>query len=75
MPWFPLAPLVTLLALLGVAAVNWADAEQGRPGLLSTLAVMLLSAGCYIAVLRRRPGGWRTTDPETPAMADSAADA
>ncbi|WP_010160716.1 APC family permease [Sphingomonas sp. PAMC 26617] len=63
MPAFPLIPVVTLVALVGVAIVNAGDPEAGRPGLLSTGAVMILSAAYYWVVLRRRPGGWTVVDP------------
>lgn len=66
MPLFPLAPVFTLVALAGVAIVNATDPDEGRPGLIATGAVMLVSATYYWCVLRRRTGGWVLTDP-TPA--------
>lgn len=63
MPMFPFVPIFTLIALCGVAIVNAGDAEAGRPGLLSTGVVMVVSAAYYWIVLRRRPGGWTVVDP------------
>lgn len=63
MPWFPLAPIVTLVALAGVVAVNWMDADQGRPGLIATVAQMVASALYYRLYLAKRPGGWIVTEP------------
>jgi amino acid transporter len=57
MPLFPLAPVVSLAALAAVVAADLFDAEVGRPSLIANLAVMALSAGYYILVLRRR-GDW-----------------
>lgn len=56
MPLFPLAPIVGLLALAGVAAAGWLDEQVGRPSLLFTLAVMVLFGGYYL--WRRRMGGF-----------------
>jgi len=63
MPWFPLAPVLTLIALAGVVVVNWQDAEQGRPGLIATAVQMAASALYYWFVLRRREEGWIVTEP------------
>ena len=57
MPWFPLAPLLTLVALAGVVWASWLDPVTGRPGLIATAAQMLVAAGYYWFVLRRR--SWR----------------
>ncbi len=58
MPLYPLAPLVTLGALGFVAWTSWSDLEEGRPALLATGAQIVLAAGYYRFVLRRR-GDWR----------------
>jgi len=70
MPLFPLAPLVTIVALLYVFWTNWWDLETGRRGLLATAAQMLLAAGYYVLVVKRR-GPWIVRDPidENPAPA------
>jgi amino acid transporter len=57
MPLFPLAPAVSLAACAAVVAADLFDAEVGRPSLVANLAVMALSAGYYVLVLRRR-GDW-----------------
>lgn len=57
MPLFPLAPLVTILALALVFWASWLDTETGRPGLIATAVQMLLAALYYALVLRRR-GAW-----------------
>ena len=56
MPLFPAAPVVTLIALVGVLYANWQDVEQGRPALIATAAQMLFAVGYYWLVLR--PRGW-----------------
>jgi amino acid transporter len=57
MPLFPLAPVSALAALAAVIVADLFDPEVGRPSLIANLAVMALSAGYYMLVLRRR-GGW-----------------
>ncbi|MFD1611873.1 APC family permease [Sphingomonas tabacisoli] len=57
MPWFPIAPLVTIAALLLVFWASWLDTDTGRPGLIATAAQMALAAVYYLLVLRRR-GEW-----------------
>jgi len=56
MPFFPAAPIVTLIALTGVLYANWQDVEEGRPALVATAAQIGLAAAYYWLVLRRR--GW-----------------
>jgi len=62
MPLFPLAPIFTLLALGYVVYANWQDVEEGRPGMIATGAQILLAAGYYWLVLKRR-GAWVVRDP------------
>lgn len=57
MPWFPLAPLLTIAALVPVFWESWLDTETGRPGLTATAVQMLLAALYYRFVLSRR-GRW-----------------
>lgn len=64
MPLYPLAPVVTLLALAYVAWTSWLDLDEGRPGILMTLAQIAVSAAWYWWVLRRRPGGWTADLPD-----------
>jgi amino acid transporter len=68
MPWFPVAPLVTILALVLVFWASWLDLETGRPGLIATGVQMLLATLYYALVLRRR-GEWVIFGGE--AVADS----
>jgi amino acid transporter len=62
MPLFPLAPIFTLIALAYVVYANWLDPEEGRPGMIATGAQILLAAGYYWFVLKRR-GAWVVRDP------------
>ncbi len=62
MPLYPLAPVVTLLALGYVCWTSWLDLEEGRPGLIMTAAQILLSIAYYWFVLRRR-GAWNVQIP------------
>ncbi|NNM75314.1 APC family permease [Sphingomonas sp. ID1715] len=68
MPWFPIAPLVTVIALVGVFLASWLDTETGRPGLIATLIQMLAAALYYALVLRRR-GGWTVYVGDQPPAA------
>lgn len=69
MPLFPLAPLVTVAAIVYVFWTSWLDTESGRPGLIATGAQVLAAAAYYLLVLRRR-GEWIVRDPfEEPAAA------
>ena len=61
-PLYPLAPVVTVLALGYVTWVSWLDVEEGRPALIATGVQMLLSAVYYHLVLRRR-GEWKVSAP------------
>jgi amino acid transporter len=58
-----LLPVFTLIAVGGVLAADLLDPAEGRPGLLTALAVGAGFAGWYLLVLRRR-GGWALTGPE-----------
>lgn len=58
MPLYPLAPIITLLALAYVAWTSWLDVEEGRPGLIATLAQIVGSILWYRFVLCRR-GQWK----------------
>jgi amino acid transporter len=62
MPLFPLAPLFTLLALVGVIYANVMDPEEGRPGMIAT-AAQIVAAAVYYAILVRRRGEWIVRDP------------
>ena len=62
MPLFPLAPLVTIVALAGVFWASWLDTETGRPGLIATAIQMAAAAIWYRLVVRRR-GEWRILEP------------
>jgi amino acid transporter len=57
MPLYPFWPIAALVGLAGVAAADWMDTSQGRPGLIANLVVMAVSAAYYRFYLKRR-GGW-----------------
>ncbi len=61
MPWFPVAPVLALAVLVYVVYQNLLDPAVGRPSLIVTAAVALLSVAYYVFVLRRK-GGWRLAD-------------
>ncbi|WP_254602987.1 APC family permease [Sphingomonas bacterium] len=65
MPFYPVAPVLTILALGYVVYTSWLDPDEGRPSLIATLAQVLLSAAYYLCVLRRR-GTWVIHDPVEP---------
>ncbi|WP_448951642.1 APC family permease [Labrys neptuniae] len=57
MPLYPLPSIFVLAALAFVIYANWLDTEIGRPSLIVTVCICLVSAAYYLAVLRRR-GTW-----------------
>ncbi|MEU3771407.1 APC family permease [Amycolatopsis keratiniphila] len=61
MPWFPVAPVLALGVLMFVVYQNVLDPSVGRPSLIVTAGVALLSIAYYVLVLRRR-GGWKLAD-------------
>jgi len=63
MPLFPWAPILTLVALAGVAWTAWADPEEGRVGLIASLATGVLFALYYLMFIRPR-GDWRLQGPQ-----------
>jgi len=62
-PFYPLMPVITLLALGYIVWLNWFDLEEGRPGLMMTGAQIGLSVLYYLFVLRRR-GAWDVHVPD-----------
>lgn len=54
MPWYPLAPIVTIVALVLIAWATWFDLDEGRPAIVATLVQIGIAAGYYLLVLRRR---------------------
>lgn len=63
MPWFPLAPVIGLAALVYILWADWLDLSVGRPSLIAT-ACMLVGASLYYLVLRRRRGpDWKMVGP------------
>ena len=54
MPLFPWPPVLALAALIGIVWTSLADAEVGRPGLLISGAIAVLSAGYYRVALHGR---------------------
>ena len=67
MPLFPLPPLLGLAALGYVIYANAADPTFGRPSLVATAVVLVLSA-LYYLLRRRLQGDWvlRGHEPEAP---------
>ena len=65
MPLYPLAPVITLIALAYVVYTSWLDLDEGRPGLIMTAVQIAGSAAYYWFVLRRR-GGWSVHVPGEP---------
>ena len=63
MPLYPLWPLITIAALGYVGWTNWQDAETGRPALIATAVQIVVAAGYYWLVLRRR-GAWTVHLPD-----------
>lgn len=61
MPLYPLAPVVTFVALAGITWAAWSDVADGRPAIVATLVQIALAAGYYLLVLRRR--GWDAVVP------------
>ncbi|GAA0664991.1 amino acid transporter [Sphingomonas insulae] len=63
MPLYPLAPVITLIALAYVVWTSWLDVDEGRPGLIMTGVQIAGSAAYYWFVLRPR-GAWRVHVPD-----------
>ena len=61
MPLYPLAPIVTLIALALIAVATWQDVEEGRPAIVATIIQIVVAAGYYLLVLRRRR--WQAVVP------------
>lgn len=64
MPLFPLPPIAGLCALIYVVYANFLDTDIGRPSLIATGGMILLSAAYYVLVLKRR-GDWTPRGPES----------
>ena len=62
MPLYPLAPIVTLIALGYVVWTSWLDLEEGRPGLIMT-GIQIVASGAYYWFVLRRRGGWTARIP------------
>lgn len=62
MPLYPLPPIAGLLALAYVIYANYLDEVVGRPSLLATLGMMVVS-GIYYWLVLRRQGGWKLRGP------------
>lgn len=61
MPLYRLAPIVTMVALALITWATWFDLEEGRPAIIATLAQIVIAAGYYWFILRRR--GWSAIVP------------
>jgi amino acid transporter len=62
MPLYPLPPIAALLMLGYVIYANYLDEAIGRPSLVATLGMILISTGYYFLALRRK-GKWVLTGP------------
>ncbi|GAA3867934.1 APC family permease [Saccharothrix violaceirubra] len=72
MPLFPVAPIVALIALGYVVWQNALDPAFGRPSLLITAGICVVS-GLYYALVLRRRGKWELQGPsEDEAEVDTA---
>ena len=65
MPLYPLAPVLALIGMAGVMAVSFADPKEGRPGLLATALVIVVSIAIYV-MLRRNRSPWADRGPGRP---------
>jgi amino acid transporter len=63
MPLYPLPPIAALVMLGYVIYANYLDEAIGRPSLIATAGMMLISAGYYWLVLRRK-GKWELRGPD-----------
>lgn len=63
MKFFPLLPVLGLLALAYILYTSWLDPDVGRTSLIVNFAVIALSLGYYVFFLRAR-GGWVLCGPE-----------
>jgi amino acid transporter len=59
---FPLAPVLALIALVGVLWAAWLDPAEGRPGLIAAVGVGAASGLYFLLALRRR--GWTLRGPD-----------
>ena len=74
MPLYPAAPVLALIGMAGVMWVSFADPKEGRPGLLATAAVIVISITVYV-MLRRNRSPWADRGPgraDAVANTDSA---
>jgi amino acid transporter len=62
MPFFPWPPVLALVALAYVIVTNLLDPATGRPSLVATAVIILVSAAYYRFVLARR-GAWVLREP------------
>jgi amino acid transporter len=62
MRFFPLPPVLTLVAVAFVVWASWLDPQEGRPALIATGAQLLLGLAYYRLVLARR-GRWEVVLP------------
>jgi len=63
MPWYPLPPLFGLAAMIYIIYASYLDPDIGRPSLWATGGMIVLAAGYYLFILRRR-GTWVPRGPE-----------
>jgi amino acid transporter len=63
MPLYPVAPILTLIALAGVLWTAWLDPEEGRPGLIASFGIGAAFGLYYLLVIRRRKD-WALQAPD-----------
>ena len=62
-PFFPVLPIVAVIVAIATIVADLMDADAGRPSMILLTALDGAVLLYYALVLRRRPGGWRTTTP------------
>jgi len=63
MKFYPLMPIIGLIALVYILYTNWLDPDLGRPSLIANVVAIVASLVYYVFVLRKR-GVWIVHDPE-----------
>jgi len=63
MPLFPWPPILALVALAYTVYANYLDPDVGRPSLVATLVMIILSILYYFFILRRK-GSWKLCGPD-----------
>lgn len=64
MPLYPLAPIITFVALALITWATWSDPDEGRPAIIATLVQIVVAGTYYWFVLR--PRNWTAQIPVEP---------